>query len=90
MRFFVWVDFRYEMIALFLGGVFLILVYLAWTSYPKNRAVGQTVKAGEESGYEVDAGNKHMPAPPFLILIIVGIASWAVSFFIYMWATRGR
>lgn len=92
MRFFVWVDFQYEMIALFLGVIFLILGYMAWTSYPGRRAAGTKAKPGEEGGHEGGGGYSYenMPLPPFLIFIYVGIASWSVSYFIFMWLSKGR
>ena len=92
MRFFVWVDFQFEMIALFLGAVFLILTYLAWASYPRNRAAGTKAKSGQEGAHEGETGfsYENMPVPPFLILIYIGFALLTVSYFIFMWASKGR
>ena len=70
MRFFVWVDFQYEMIALFLGAISLIMVYLAWASLPEkthsqNRAGtrGKKVPRTRErtsSGKKPDSSFSHL------------------------------
>ncbi|HIJ69679.1 MAG TPA: hypothetical protein HPP57_09295 [Deltaproteobacteria bacterium] len=92
MRFFVWLDFQYEMIALFLGGISLIMVYAAWAGYRRRRAAGterefdQTGPREPGSGDHTDKG----PIGPFLIYTYLLIAAWAFSYLIYVWANGSR
>ncbi len=86
MRYFVWVDFQYEMLALFLGVVSVILVYMAWSSYPKGR-VGRTgEELAERSGHERDSGHDYekVPIAPFIIFIYAVTAVWSVSYLIFI------
>ena len=92
MRFFVWLDFQYEMIALFLGGISLIMVYAAWAGYRRRRTAGteqeldQTVPREPGSGHHTDKG----PIGPFLIYTYLLIAAWAFSYLIFVWANGSR
>jgi hypothetical protein len=83
MRFFVWLDFQYEMIALFLGAVSLIAVYLAWASYP-GRRIARTEQE-HESGHHPEK-----PLGPFLILTYLIIVSCSIGYLIYVWASGSR
>lgn len=85
MRFFSWVDFQFEMLAVFLGLVGLILVYAAWAGYRQRRrrptsAAGPRPETG--IGYE-----EKSPVPPFLIFVYLGIGLWALSYLVYIWTT---
>ncbi|SPF50900.1 hypothetical protein SBDP1_90058 [Syntrophobacter sp. SbD1] len=92
MRFFVWPDFQFEMIALFLGAISLIMVYLAWASYPRRR-VARTMDELEQRRYHERESGHHLgknPIAPFLILTYLLIASWSVAYLIYVWANGSR
>ncbi|MGA2400642.1 MAG: hypothetical protein ABSG91_02915 [Syntrophobacteraceae bacterium] len=92
MRFFVWVDFQYVMIALFLGAVSLIMVYLAWASYPRRRAARTGQELEQRNGLEPRSGHdtEKNPAFPFLICTYLLIAAWAFSYLIFVWAGGSR
>lgn len=92
MRFFVWLDFQYEMIALFLGAISIIAVYLAWASYPRRR-MARTLEELEERRYHERESGRHpekIPIAPFLILTYLLVGAWAVAYLIYVWANGSR
>jgi hypothetical protein len=86
MRFFIWVDFQYEMMALFLGAISLIMVYLAWASYPRRRAARTEQELEQRRGDDPEKN----PIAPFLIYTYLLIAAWSVSYLIYVWANGSR
>ncbi len=92
MRFFVWLDFQYEMIALFVGGISLIMVYAAWAGYRTRRTAGteqqldQTVPREPGRANHTDEG----PVGPFLTCTFLLIAAWAFSYLIFVWANGSR
>ncbi len=92
MRFFVWVDFQYEMMAIFLGAVSLIMVYLAWASYPKRRIPRTEAELEERTGHERASGHhlEKNPIAPFLIYTYAIIISWSIAYLIYVWASGSR
>jgi hypothetical protein len=92
MRYFVWVDFKYEMLALFLGVVALILVYIAWASYPKRRKAKAPEKIQEGSGHELKAGGdiEKNPVAPFLTFIYIVIPIWSILYMIYYWTSGSK
>ena len=92
MRFFVWLDFKYEMIALFLGAVSLIMVYMAWASYPRRPAVGTERELKERQDRELRSGkdSEKNPVAPFLICTYLLITVWSVSYLVYVWASGSR
>jgi hypothetical protein len=92
MRFFVWLDFKYEMIALFLGAISLIMVYAAWAGYPRRRAARTEQELEETRGREPGSGHRLEKSPigPFLIYTYLLIAAWAFSYLIYVWANGSR
>jgi hypothetical protein len=91
MRFFVWVDFKYEMLAVFLGAVGLIVAYLAWASYPK-RTARTPEQILERSGHELETGHdiEKNPIAPLLIFVYIVIPTWWILYVIYMWASGGN
>ena len=92
MRFFVWLDFQYEMIALFLGGISLIMVYAAWAGYRRRRTAGTEQELEERSRREPESGHHadKNPIGPFLIYIYLLIAAWSLCYLIYVWANGSR
>lgn len=89
MRFFALVDFKDTVLAIFLGLVSLILVYMAWGSYPRHRAPVSEEKLRELKGHELLTGHdaEENPVAPFLILIYIGFIVWAIvyAFFVGVW-----
>ncbi|MFZ2448192.1 MAG: hypothetical protein WAW37_17685 [Syntrophobacteraceae bacterium] len=92
MRFFDWIDFQFEMIALFLGLVSLIMVYLAWASYPWRSRAGTPEEMDDQATHEMLTGHdtEKNPIAPFLIFTYIGIALCWVSYVIYYWASAGN
>ncbi len=92
MRFFVWVDFEYEMLALFLGAISLIMVYVAWASYPRRRIARTEEQLEERRGHERRTGHNSEinPIAPFLIFTYFIIGAWTISYLIYIWANGSR
>ncbi len=88
MRFFVWVDFQYYMIALFLGAISLIMVYLAWAAYPGRPVAGTEQDLEQKNGG--GQGPEKTPVVPFLICTYLLIAAWAFSYLIFVWARGSR
>lgn len=92
MRFFVWVDFQYEMIALFLGAISLIMVYLAWGSYHKGRIARSDEELEERRDHERESGNQieKNPIAPFLICTYALIAVLSIAYLFYVLANGSR
>ena len=92
MRYFVWVDFQYEMIALFLGAVGLILAYIAWGSYPKRRHARTSEEIEEMRGHEIQSGHhtEKNPIAPFLIFASIGLTVWSISYLVFVWASESK
>lgn len=92
MRFFVWPDFQYDMIALFLGAISLILVYLAWASYPQRRIARTVEELEERRRHESESGHhsEKKPVTPFLVCVYLLIAAWSFSYLIFVWANGSR
>jgi predicted MFS family arabinose efflux permease len=86
MRYFIWVDFQYEMIALFLGAISLIAVYLAWAAYPRRRTARTEEELERGSGQDLEK----KPIIPFLICTYLIISAWSFSYLIYVWANGSR
>ncbi len=92
MRFFVWPDFQFAMMALFLGAISLIMVYLAWAGYPRRRAARTMDDLKQRRRHERESGHhlEKNPVSPFLILTYLLIASWSVAYLIFVWANGSR
>jgi hypothetical protein len=86
MRFFALVDFKYMMLAVFLGLISLILVYMAWGSYPSHRTPTDEEELRRLRGHEIQTGHdaEHNPVAPFLIFIYIGIGIWVVAYMIFV------
>lgn len=85
MRFYSLVDFQYMALAFFLGLVAVILIYLAWGSYPIHRREVSEEKLEEERGHEIHSGHdvEKNPIAPFLIFVYVGVVLWSIAYAIY-------
>ena len=82
MRFFSLLDLQYEAMAVLLGLVTVLLLYLAWSDYPGRRPpeLDQSKDTGEgEAEQETD----HNPIGSFLIFLYIGIPLWSVAYMIY-------
>jgi hypothetical protein len=90
MRFFVWPDFQYDMIALFLGAISLILVYLAWAGYPQRRIARTMGELEERRRSESEHHPEKNRITPFLVCTYLLIAAWSFSYLIFVWANGSR
>jgi hypothetical protein len=85
MLFFPLVPFQEWILALSLGLGTFFLLYLAWTSYPKDhnekREGAEEMEFQENlKGYETPS----QPIPPLLVFIYVGVALWALVYLIFV------
>jgi hypothetical protein len=85
MRFFSLVDFQYMVLALFMGLLGVVLVYVAWGSYPAHREDTSEEDVARMEGHEIEEGHKakRVPIAPFLIFIYIGIAVWSICYMIF-------
>ena len=92
MRYFVWVDFQYVMLAWFVGTIALIMTYLAWASYPKRRVLRTLEELEDRRGHEREAGHdlEKNPIAPFLIYLYGAIVLWSICYVIYVWASGSK
>ncbi len=82
MRFFAVQDFQHEILAIFLGLVCALLIYLALRSYRYSQERKNDKGAGEEEFYEsIVVKIKNHPVPPALLFLILGFIIW---FFFYV------
>jgi hypothetical protein len=76
MRYFVLLDFQHWVLALFLGLLAVIFIYIAWRFYPAPEegegAAGGLPPAGHVQGSH--------PIAPILIFIYVGSILWALGY----------
>ncbi len=79
MRFFFLQDFQHWVLALFLGLILAILVYLGFTAYEDSKArAGQ--RAEEEHTYPDGIRAKSFPTPVFILFLYIGILIWAILY----------
>jgi len=78
VRFFPLLDFQYLILAIILGTIGVLLAYVAWAGY----LYRSPDEEEQTEGFELDTGHevKRNPVPPFLILVYVGAAIWAVAY----------
>jgi len=86
MRFFALVDFKFILLALFLGLISLILVYMAWGSYPVHRTPRSEEEVAKLRGHEIHTGHnaEENPVAPFLIFIYIAIFVWSVVYMLFV------
>jgi hypothetical protein len=79
MQFFPLVDFQHFVLALFLGAIFLILVYLGFGSHGSREGPPE-----EKEEREILFGEETVPnpVPPILIVVFLGAVVFALGYFI--------
>jgi hypothetical protein len=84
MPFFPLIPFQEMTLAFFLGLVAFILLYVAWAGYPRGPHAGSGADLNRPEARELDAVPKAAdhPLPPFLVFVYVGVAVWALAYFI--------
>jgi hypothetical protein len=82
MRYFHLLDFQYAVMALFVGLVSVILVYMAWAGYSKRLQEKGEEELSEAEGHAFRAGRdvEKNPVAPLLIFIYIGVVVWAIAY----------
>lgn len=89
MRFFPVQDFQHEILAIFLGLIAALLIYLALRSYRHSQEKKEGKKAEEEEFYEsIGVRIKNNPVPPFLLFLILGFIIWFL-FYVIIFGIQG-
>ena len=83
MRFFFLEDYQHWLLAVFLGLVLAILIYLAFRSYGYARARAGG-RAEEAHVYPDGLKGKNSSTPPFIIFLYFGFVVWAIFYVIYI------
>lgn len=92
MRYFALQDYQYMVLAFFIGLICLILVYMAWGSYPTHRTPRSEEEIKKLKGHEMDTGHdaKKNPVAPFLIFIYIGITVWSLAYMVFVGVRGGQ
>lgn len=77
MRYFILLDFQHMVLAIFLGLLALLVVYVAWRGYP---ARGEKEEPLSEEELFSGHGTATPPLPPLLVLIYVGAILWLLAY----------
>ena len=83
MRFFFLQDYQHWLMAVFLGIVLAILVYLGFTAYSDSSARAGK-KAEHELTYPDGIRGKSFPIPVFILFIFLGFFIWAILYVIFV------
>lgn len=75
MRYFILLDFQHMVLALFLGLLALLLVFVAWRGYPRR---GEEAPLTEEELFSSHGSSP--PLPPLLVLVYVGAILWLLAY----------
>ena len=75
MRYFTLLDFQHWVLALFLGLLAVILIYVAWRLYPEQKDTAGIIPPADHTP---DSN----PIPPILIFVSVGALLWALGYVI--------
>ncbi len=88
MRLFFLHDYQDWLLAVFLGVVLAILVYLAFRSYAYSS--GRAGEKARETIYYPDGIiGKNLPTTPFVLFLYLGFVVWAIVYVIYVGITGG-
>jgi hypothetical protein len=87
MRFFDLLDLQNLVLAIFLGLVAVVLVYLGFQSYAFSRRAREAEKIEEEFPGGIQVQNHRIP--PFLLFVVIGFLLWAVAY-VVLYGLRGE
>jgi len=76
MRYFTLLDFQHWVLALFLGLLAVIFIYIGWRFYPTPEEGEETANERLHTGH---ATGTH-PIAPILIFIYIGALLWALGY----------
>ncbi|MGA2957839.1 MAG: hypothetical protein ABSF48_19195 [Thermodesulfobacteriota bacterium] len=89
MRFFSVLDFQHEILAIFLGLVSALLIYLALRSFRYSPERKDEKGTEEEEFYEsIWVRIQNHPVPPFLLFLILGFIIW-FFFYVIIFGVKG-
>lgn len=83
MRFFFLQDYQHWLLAVFLGILLAILVYLAFRSYGHSSERADE-RAGQDFDYPDGIVAKNFPTPPFILFLYIGFVVWAIIYVIFV------
>jgi len=78
MRFFTVLDFQRAILALTLGAILLIAIYLTWKGYPRDR--DQLDDSDREANIDFIPVSEHHPVTPLLLFLYVAVAIWVIGY----------
>ena len=86
MRLFALADFHYWVLAVFFGLVTIILIYMAWGSYPLFRSSKTEEDLKADYGHEIAGSHRSAenPIAPFLIFVYAGVILWVFAYVIFI------
>ncbi len=88
MRYFFLFDYQDWLLAVFMGLVLAILIYLAFRSFGYVR--GRVGKGREETHHYAEGiEGSNFPPPPFVVFVILGWAVWMVFYVIFIGLVGG-
>ncbi len=82
MRFFSILDYQHEILAVFLGLVTALLIYLAFRSYYFTRKP-QEEESDRALEFPDEIHGVNHPVPPFLLFLILGFVVWFLIYVIF-------
>ena len=77
MRYFSLIDFQHWVVAVDLGLILTIAVYLAWRGYPQDR---EPVDLTDTLPAEDVPESGHHPMAPVLVFIFAGTIAWMIGY----------
>ncbi len=91
MRYFPLLDFQYSILAVFFGVVSVILVFMAWGSYPLRRRKVTEEEVKREEGHELPGGHhsEENPIAPFLFFVYAGVVLWTIAYIVFVGVLGG-
>jgi len=87
MRFFDLLDLQYLVLAIFLGLITVVLIYLGLQSYVFSRKGKEEEAVEEEFPGGIQVQNHRVP--PFLIFVVIGFFLWAIAY-VVLYGLRGE
>ncbi len=82
MRLFFLQDYQHWLLAVGLGLILAILVYMGFSAYEDSSA--RAGEKTEEESYPDGIRGKDFPVPSFIIFIFLGFAIWAIAYWIFV------
>lgn len=88
MRFFFLQDYRHWLLAVFLGLVLAVFLYLAFRSHDYSRERADE-RARRIFRYPEGLKGQNFPTPPYMLFLYIGFAVWAVLYVIFIGIYHG-